>query len=94
MGSAEMVYKTGFRDKVLSTSICGIEVSNIRLITDVKRTTDESFALMSCTDMDLEISRFGELFVAAKIGAQYLLSFFQRLSRMLTVDMILQLSLA
>jgi hypothetical protein len=44
--------------------------------------------------MDLEISRFGELFVAAKIGAQYLLSFFQRLSRMLTVDMILQLSLA
>ena len=93
MSSANVVYEIEFGDKVLSTSICRVEVFNIRIITDVKGATDVSFSHVSGTNVDLEVSWFGKLLVAAKIGARYLLSLLQGLSRMLTVNVVLQLSL-
>ena len=93
MSSANVVYEIELGDKVLSTSICRVEVFNIRIITDVKGATDVSFSHVSGTDVDLEVSWFGKLLIAAKIGARYLLSLLQGLSRMLTVNVVLQLSL-
>jgi hypothetical protein len=93
MSSADVVYKVEFGDKVFSTSICRIEIFNIRIITNVKGATDVSFSHVSGTNVDLEVPWFGKFLVAAKIGARYLLSLLQRLSRMLTVNVVLQLSL-
>jgi len=94
MCGADVIYETSFGNKVLSTRICCVEVANVGMITEIEGAADESFAHMRSADVNLEISWLGEPLIAAKIGAGYPLSFLQRLPRMLTVDMVLQLSLA
>jgi hypothetical protein len=63
------------------------------MITEVEGTADESFPHVGSADMDLEIPGLGESLGATKIRAGYLLSLLQGLPRMLTVNMVLQLSL-
>jgi hypothetical protein len=94
MSSADVVYEVEFGDKKISATIGRIEMFNIWIITDVKSATDVSFSQVSGTDVDLEVSWLGELFVAAKIGTRNLLSLLQGLPGMLAVNMALQLSLA
>jgi hypothetical protein len=93
VGSTDMVYKTGFRHEVISTSIFCVKASNIRIIAQVEGTTYVSFSHVSGADMNLEISGLGEFFVATKVLARYLLPFLQRLPRMLTINVVLKLSL-
>jgi hypothetical protein len=72
-----MVYQTSFGEKVLPTSICCVKVADIRIVTEVEGTADETFSHVGGADMDLEIPGFGELLVTTKVFAGYLLSFLQ-----------------
>jgi hypothetical protein len=74
---ADMVYQTGFGDKVLPASICCVKVADIRIVTKVEGTADETFSHVGGANMDLEISGLGELLVTTKVCAGYLLAFLQ-----------------